>query len=80
MLILNEEITIKNELTEIEYILFIMLKILDLEVGAGDYTATGRKIYQELLLVISAIVGKRFFEDAASMDNNNLLLSIIGHY
>ena len=59
--------------------LLVTLKMHDAQVRVADFTSTGRKVYQELILIIAQIVKKRFFEDV-SLANNDLLLSIIGEY
>jgi hypothetical protein len=70
---LNEDFA--EELKELEFVCYLML-VREAR-GHGQLT---KKLYSELVLVLIVMIKTRFYEDAANMQHNQLLVSIIAEF
>jgi len=70
---LNEDFA--EELKELEFVCYLMLVR-----EARGHSQLTKKLYSELLLLLIVIVKNRFYEDAANMQHNQLLVSIIAEF
>ena len=70
---LNEDFA--EELKELEFVCYLML-VREAR-GHGQLT---KKLYSELVLVLIVIIKNRFYEDAANMQHNQLLVSIVAEF
>ena len=64
-----------EELKELEFVCYLML-VREAR-GHGQLT---KKLYSELVLVLIVIIKNRFYEDAANMQHNQLMVSIIAEF
>jgi hypothetical protein len=70
---LNEDFA--EELKELEFVCYLML-VREAR-GHGQLT---KKLYSELVLVLIVMIKTRFYEDAANMQHNQLLVSVIAEF